>query len=148
MKETTVASIDYRSSHGPKNPLFGPSIRLHADCCTVPRSGLKVVREMFKCCITRPRATSGITRPRSSCSVGSLERLNRQPHLNGDAQLNVGTLYPPPHSPRRGSSVASLSGVVGGWWWPVQAVFYLVTGIVWIAPLKPLLRWMETGRWR
>ncbi|MBY0301619.1 MULTISPECIES: DUF2842 domain-containing protein [Sphingomonas] len=45
-------------------------------------------------------------------------------------------------------AVASLSGVVGGWWWPVQAVFYLVTGIVWIAPLKPLLRWMETGRWR
>lgn len=45
-------------------------------------------------------------------------------------------------------AVASLSGVVGGWWWPLQAVFYLVTGLVWIAPLKPLLRWMETGRWR
>lgn len=44
--------------------------------------------------------------------------------------------------------VASLSGTVGGWAWPVQLVFYLVTGIVWIAPLKPLLRWMETGRWR
>ena len=44
--------------------------------------------------------------------------------------------------------VASLSGVVGGWWWPVQAVFYVGTGLIWIAPLKPLLRWMETGRWR
>lgn len=44
--------------------------------------------------------------------------------------------------------VASLSGVVGGWWWPAQALFYIVTGLVWIAPLKPLLRWMETGRWR
>ncbi len=30
----------------------------------------------------------------------------------------------------------------------VQALVYLVTGIVWIAPLKPLLRWMELGRWR
>jgi hypothetical protein len=31
-------------------------------------------------------------------------------------------------------------------WW-VQTPFYLVTGIVWIFPLRPLLRWMETGRW-
>ncbi|MBB6122679.1 DUF2842 domain-containing protein [Sphingobium subterraneum] len=30
----------------------------------------------------------------------------------------------------------------------VQAAVYIFTGIVWIAPLKPLLRWMETGRWR
>lgn len=42
--------------------------------------------------------------------------------------------------------VASLSGVVGRWPWPGQLVFYVVAGIVWIAPLKPLLRWMETGR--
>ena len=45
-------------------------------------------------------------------------------------------------------AVASLSGLVGGWAWPLQLGFYLVTGLVWIAPLKPLLRWMETGRWR
>lgn len=44
--------------------------------------------------------------------------------------------------------VASLSGTVGGWPVLVQALFYLVTGIVWIAPLKPLLRWTETGRFR
>jgi Protein of unknown function (DUF2842) len=30
----------------------------------------------------------------------------------------------------------------------VQAMIYLVAGIVWIAPLGPLLRWMETGKWR
>ena len=30
----------------------------------------------------------------------------------------------------------------------VQAAFYLVTGIAWIAPLKPLLRWSQTGQWR
>jgi len=41
--------------------------------------------------------------------------------------------------------VASLSGVVGGWPWPGQLAFYVVAGIVWIAPLKPLLRWMESG---
>ena len=32
--------------------------------------------------------------------------------------------------------------------WPVQAVYFLVAGIAWILPLKPLLRWMELGRWR
>lgn len=44
--------------------------------------------------------------------------------------------------------VASLSGVVGRW--PVlgQALFYLVIGVIWIVPLKPLLYWMETGRFR
>jgi hypothetical protein len=32
--------------------------------------------------------------------------------------------------------------------WPIQAIVYCTLGIVWIAPLKPLLRWMEIGRWR
>lgn len=27
-----------------------------------------------------------------------------------------------------------------------QAPIYLVAGIIWIIPLKPLLRWMELGR--
>ncbi len=44
--------------------------------------------------------------------------------------------------------VASLSKVVGAWPVLLQAIFYLVAGLVWIAPLKPLLRWMETGRFR
>ena len=43
--------------------------------------------------------------------------------------------------------VASLSAIVGEWPVLVQLVFYIFTGIVWILPLKPLLRWMETGRW-
>ncbi|HET9397328.1 MAG TPA: DUF2842 domain-containing protein [Sphingomicrobium sp.] len=42
--------------------------------------------------------------------------------------------------------VASLAGIVGGWPVLAQALFYLVTGIIWIVPLKPLLRWIETGR--
>jgi len=30
----------------------------------------------------------------------------------------------------------------------LQGLVYIVCGIVWIAPLKPLLSWMETGRFR
>ncbi len=44
--------------------------------------------------------------------------------------------------------VASLSPAVGKWPVLVQALFYLFMGIVWIMPLKPLIRWMETGRFR
>lgn len=44
--------------------------------------------------------------------------------------------------------VTSLSGWIGTLHWTLQAVFYLVAGVVWILPLKPLLLWMETGRWR
>ena len=29
-----------------------------------------------------------------------------------------------------------------------SVLYYVVAGIAWILPLKPLLRWMETGRWR
>ncbi|MCM8557053.1 DUF2842 domain-containing protein [Sphingomicrobium sediminis] len=34
--------------------------------------------------------------------------------------------------------------------WPVllQMVFYLIAGLGWVLPLKPALRWMETGNWR
>jgi len=44
--------------------------------------------------------------------------------------------------------VASLSGQVGSWPVLAQAFFYLVAGIAWILPLKPLLRWMETGKFK
>lgn len=44
--------------------------------------------------------------------------------------------------------VASLADTIGAWPVLAQALFYLVSGIIWIAPLKPLLRWMETGRFR
>ncbi len=44
--------------------------------------------------------------------------------------------------------VASASSLVGAWPWPVQALFYTIAGIAWILPLKPLLRWMELGRFR
>jgi predicted membrane channel-forming protein YqfA (hemolysin III family) len=44
--------------------------------------------------------------------------------------------------------VASLAGIVSRWNMLVQALFYLVTGLIWIAPLKPLIRWIESGRFR
>ena len=39
------------------------------------------------------------------------------------------------------TDIAGLPGII-------QGIFYLTAGIVWIAPLGPLLRWMETGKWR
>jgi hypothetical protein len=44
--------------------------------------------------------------------------------------------------------VASLAPFVGQWPVLAQAPFHLAAGIVWIIPLKPLIRWMETGSWR
>lgn len=44
--------------------------------------------------------------------------------------------------------VGSLSDWIGRLPVLAQMLVYLVAGIVWIAPLKPLLRWMETGRWQ
>lgn len=44
--------------------------------------------------------------------------------------------------------IASLSRWIGALPNLVQAVIYLIAGIVWILPLKPLLLWMETGKWR
>ena len=44
--------------------------------------------------------------------------------------------------------VASLAQVVGTWPILLQAPYYLVMGMVWIVPLKPLVRWIETGSFR
>ena len=44
--------------------------------------------------------------------------------------------------------VATFAGQIGRLPILVQALFYLIVGIAWIAPLKPLLRWSQTGHWR
>jgi predicted membrane channel-forming protein YqfA (hemolysin III family) len=44
--------------------------------------------------------------------------------------------------------VASLARIVGSWPILVQAPFYLVMGIAWVLPLKPLVRWIQTGSFR
>ena len=44
--------------------------------------------------------------------------------------------------------VASLAQIVGKWPILLQAPFYLVMGLAWILPLKPLIRWIQTGSFR
>ncbi|OQW75720.1 MAG: hypothetical protein BVN33_06555 [Proteobacteria bacterium ST_bin13] len=44
--------------------------------------------------------------------------------------------------------IANLAETVSGWPVLAQMLFYAFVGIIWIVPMKPLLRWMETGRWR
>jgi hypothetical protein len=44
--------------------------------------------------------------------------------------------------------VVTVAERLGALPWPVWALYYLVAGTAWVLPLKPLLRWMETGRWR
>jgi hypothetical protein len=44
--------------------------------------------------------------------------------------------------------VASASPWIGQRHMLVQGLIYVIAGIVWILPLKPLLAWMETGKWR
>ena len=47
-----------------------------------------------------------------------------------------------------GAVIVSLAGTVGRWPVLMQGGFYFIAGISWVIPLKPLLRWMETGRFR
>jgi predicted membrane channel-forming protein YqfA (hemolysin III family) len=42
--------------------------------------------------------------------------------------------------------VATLAPFVGQWPVIVQGLFYLVMGIAWIIPFKPLVRWVQTGQ--
>ena len=44
--------------------------------------------------------------------------------------------------------VAAFAPFVGRWPVLAQAPFYLVIGVAWIIPLKPLVRWIETGSFR
>lgn len=44
--------------------------------------------------------------------------------------------------------IASFSNQIATWPRVLQLIFYVVAGIVWIFPIRPLLQWMETGRWR
>ncbi len=45
-------------------------------------------------------------------------------------------------------AIVSLSGYIGQIHVLAQAFVYLIAGIVWIAPLRPLMIWMETGSFR
>ncbi|WP_310497107.1 DUF2842 domain-containing protein [Sandarakinorhabdus sp.] len=47
---------------------------------------------------------------------------------------------------------AMIVGLASGWLTalptPLMVAAYLVLGVAWLAPLRPLLVWMNTGRWR
>jgi hypothetical protein len=45
-------------------------------------------------------------------------------------------------------AVVSVADLLPAMPWPVRALYFLTAGIIWILPLKPLLRWIELGRWR
>jgi hypothetical protein len=47
-----------------------------------------------------------------------------------------------------GFIIASFSTVIGTWPGIVQLILYVTAGIIWIFPMRPVLVWMETGRWR
>lgn len=44
--------------------------------------------------------------------------------------------------------VVSAAGFITPLHWTLQVIIYAILGIGWIIPLGPLLRWMETGKWR
>jgi hypothetical protein len=44
--------------------------------------------------------------------------------------------------------VASLAPFVGKWPALVQAPYYVAAGVAWAIPLKPLIRWIQTGSFR
>lgn len=44
--------------------------------------------------------------------------------------------------------IASFSSTIGQLPGIIQLVIYVFAGIIWIFPVRPALRWMETGRWR
>jgi len=44
--------------------------------------------------------------------------------------------------------VAALAPFVGKWPVLIQAPYYLIMGVAWVIPLKPLVRWSQSGYWR
>jgi hypothetical protein len=44
--------------------------------------------------------------------------------------------------------IAHFAASIGRWPVLVQASFYIAAGLGWVVPLRPALRWIETGRWR
>lgn len=45
-------------------------------------------------------------------------------------------------------AVVSLAPYVAEMPFVVELAFFVAAGLAWIFPLRPLLIWMETGRWR
>ncbi|WP_260484248.1 DUF2842 domain-containing protein [Sphingomicrobium flavum] len=46
------------------------------------------------------------------------------------------------------AAIVTFSDTISAWPVLVQAVFYLVTGLIWILPLGRVMMWMATGSWK
>ena len=44
--------------------------------------------------------------------------------------------------------IVSASEYIGQLHMLLQSVIYLIAGVIWIAPMRPLMIWMETGSFR
>jgi hypothetical protein len=44
--------------------------------------------------------------------------------------------------------IVSASEFIGQLHILLQSVIYLIAGVIWIAPMRPLMMWMETGSFR
>jgi hypothetical protein len=44
--------------------------------------------------------------------------------------------------------IVSASEFIGQLHILLQSVIYLIAGVIWIAPMRPLMIWMETGSFR
>ena len=44
--------------------------------------------------------------------------------------------------------IVSASDFIGAQNIAIQSIIYLVAGVIWIAPMRPLMIWMETGSFR
>ena len=45
-------------------------------------------------------------------------------------------------------AVVTLIGVIDHWPILLQMPVYLIAGLIWVFPLRPLIRWMESGHFR
>ncbi|MEQ1689113.1 MAG: DUF2842 domain-containing protein [Sphingopyxis sp.] len=78
--------------------------------------------------------------------------------------MDTDVMTAPEHRPswRKPTGIFLILALIGFWAWLVATLMaiigplstaatiaiYAVAGTIWIAPLGPLLSWMETGRWR
>jgi FtsH-binding integral membrane protein len=44
--------------------------------------------------------------------------------------------------------VASFSGAIGALPFALQMLVYVLAGLAWIFPAKPIMRWIVTGKWQ
>lgn len=93
--------------------------------------------------------------------AGGMDRLQTVPQPEREASESMNS-SPPKPSWRKPAGVflillliaawamlvAVVAGAIGPMHWLLELVYYVFAGVAWIAPLKPLLRWMETGHWK